>query len=73
MKYKVGDKVQIKSLDWYEKNKDKYGYIDCGDFLMNFEKSQLCGKIVTISSISDVTDSYGIEEDNGLWTCGRGN
>ena len=70
LKYKVGDKVRIKSLDWYNENKDEYGNIDCGDYLMIFEKSQFCGKIVTISSISDVTNSYKIEEDNGRdnWT-----
>ena len=70
MEYKVGDKVRIKSIDWYNENKDEYGNIDCGDYLMIFEKSQFCGKIVTISSISDVTDSYKIEEDNGRdnWT-----
>lgn len=70
MKYKVGDKVRIKSLDWYNENKDEYGNIDCGEYLMIFEKSQFCGKIVTISSISDVTNSYKIEEDNGRdnWT-----
>lgn len=28
MKYKVGDKVRIKSLDWYNKNKNKYGDVD---------------------------------------------
>ena len=67
MKYKVGDKVQIKSLEWYNENKGILGNVECGDYLMNFEKSRFCGKIVTISSISDVTDSYGIEEDNGLW------
>lgn len=27
MKFKVGDKVRIKSKDWYEKNKDEGGYI----------------------------------------------
>ena len=70
MRFKEGDKVRIKSLDWYNENKDEYGNIDCGDYLMIFEKSQFCGKIVTISSISDVTDSYKIEEDNGRdnWT-----
>ena len=70
MKYNVGDKVRIKSLDWYNKNKDILGNIECGDALMNIQKSQFCGKIITISSISDVTDTYEIEEDNGqhIWT-----
>ena len=27
MIYNVGDKVRIKSIEWYEKNKDKKGYI----------------------------------------------
>lgn len=66
-KYKVGDKVQIKSLDFYNENKNILGNVECGDALMTIEKARFCGKIVTISSISDVTDTYGIEEDNGLW------
>ena len=27
MRYKPSDKVRIKSLDWYNENKDKYGFI----------------------------------------------
>ena len=68
MKYKVGDRVRIKSIDWYNENKNKYGYIECGDSLMNFEKSQFCGKIVTISSISAIIDVYGIKEDDGVFS-----
>ena len=70
MEYKVGDRVRIKSLDWYNENKDELGNIDCGDALMTTEKSQFCGKIVTISNISDVIDAYKIEKDNGCynWT-----
>lgn len=32
MKYKVGDKVRIKSLDWYNTFKDEDGVVDCGQW-----------------------------------------
>ena len=67
MKYIVGDKVKIKSPDWYNKNKDVFGKILCGDSMMNSDKSLFCGRIVTISSVSSVTDTYKIKEDSEYW------
>ena len=51
MKHKVGDKVRIKSIDWYNENKDLYG-----GFLVNGTPfvplmSEYCGKEATITAI----------------------
>ena len=68
MKYKIGDKVRVKSLRWYNENKDKYGYVQCGykDFTENMRK--YCGDVVTISgfyysSFYDFT-TYNIAEED---------
>ena len=70
MKYKVGDKVLIKSLDWYYENRDKIDQIDCGNVCFVRNMATLCGKIVTISSILPMLEVYRIKEDNGIynWT-----
>lgn len=68
MKYKEGDKVRIKSLDWYNENKDADGIIDCGVLEFDEELSAFCGKIVTLNSLSSTNaydrDCYTIIEDN---------
>lgn len=43
MKYKIGDKVRIKSLDWYNENKDQHGRVACGYHLFTEEMSKFCG------------------------------
>ena len=48
MKYKVGDKVKIKSLDWYNQNKDKNGFVHCGNKIFDNYMSVFCGSVVTI-------------------------
>ena len=74
MKYKPGDKVRIKSLDWYNENKNEIGRI-YGDSSAVFIRtmSKFCGQTVTISEAAyDIygCDAYGILEDNNeySWT-----
>lgn len=65
MKYKVGDKVKIRSLDWYKANKKKKGNIP---FYRNstYTMSYYCGKIAKIINVKD--KSYSINLDNGLYS-----
>lgn len=51
MKYKVGDKVLIKNIDWYNKNKDIDGDVLCGDYIFVSYMSVFCGKILTIDVV----------------------
>ena len=49
MKYKVGDTVRIKSIDWYNKNKNYYGWV--GAFAPAMSK--YCGRTAKIVKISE--------------------
>ena len=69
LKYKVGDKVRVNSIDWYNKNKDEYGDIDIShDFTFYADRSKYCGRVFTISEVFD--NSYFVKEDNNeyYWT-----
>ena len=76
MKYKVGDKVRIKSLDSYNENKDNYGAIYAGNgfcFWKNMVRH--CGEIMKITSVKvDPEDSnkgyYFMENSDERWTDG---
>jgi len=76
LKYKVGDYVRIKSLDWYNKNKDNYGAIYAGNgfcFWKNMVRH--CGEIMKITSVKvDPEDSnkgyYFMENSDEKWTDG---
>lgn len=46
-KFKVGDKVRVKSLEWYNLNKDNNGRV----FSFSNEMAKFCGQLVTISSV----------------------
>ena len=74
MKYKAGDKVRIKSLDWYNENNDGSGILSYKISGVPFtsEMAEYCGCIVTIDkviadAISCLGDRYNIKEDGGDW------
>ena len=62
MRFKVGDRVRIKSLDWYNKNKDKAGDVPCGEYDFVSQMSVFCGKILTID-VDFEDGTYLMKED----------
>ena len=71
MKYNVGDKVQIKSLDWYNENKDENGIVELSTHIFTPGMSQFCGKVMTIEDVfEDIDDNvvYYMEEIDYDWT-----
>ena len=62
--YKVGDKVRVKSLDWYNTNKNSEGTIIFNGFrIFDEDMSKFCGKVVTIESYNSRWYYYDIKED----------
>ena len=71
MKYKKGDKVKVRSLDWYNANKNSEGAIIFNDFrIFDDSMSEFCGKVVTIEHCNAKHNYYDIEEDGkvNFWT-----
>ena len=68
MKYKAGDKVKIKSLEWYKENKDDIGIVECGEYVFGGEMREYCGKVLTINEVN--LDLYEMCEDGSdfAWT-----
>ena len=66
MKYKVGDKVLIKNIIWYDKNKDSIiGNVRCGCNVFTPDMTLWCAKVLTITSIHSY--GYNMLEDRGRW------
>ena len=53
MSLKVGDKVRIKSKEWYDKNKDENGEIKKNDIVFGKYYSEFCGLTMDINSLKD--------------------
>ena len=66
-KYNKGDRVRIKSLDWYNENKDRYGSVECGFYCFTKEMSAYCGQLMTITHVSSI-GIMKMEEDSHYWT-----
>lgn len=66
-KFKVGDKVRVKSLEWYNNEpKDKYGIVRLGygwEFIKDMV--QYCGKVIKISRIYD--GAYKVDDNPYHW------
>lgn len=68
MKYKPGDKVRIKSLDWYEANKCD-GLVMCDGIAFPQMMTDWCGKELTIDCIftDERGSGYIMKETNIHW------
>ena len=70
MRFKVGDRVRIKSIDWYFDNRDGIDEVACGNTNFIPDMVKYCERIVTISSVLPTLEVYHIKEDGGMfnWT-----
>ena len=69
MKYKVGDRVRIKSLDWYNDNKDSFGSVPIADKKPKFTyaMSKYCGQVLTVDDHTEYEGEYYMIEDDGRY------
>ena len=68
MKYKVGDKVRVKSLEWYNSNKNEFGQIKCNEAYIQPSMSRFCGSILIIKNIDTFLNAYQVKENSFYWT-----
>ena len=69
LNYKEGDRVLIKSLGWYNDNKDEDGGVSCGEYDFIFEMTKFCGKILTIDvDFEDGTYQMAEDRDGFVFT-----
>ena len=71
MKYKAGDRVRIKSIDWYNENKDENGIVELSTHNFVPGMSKYCGMIATIDDVFEDTDSniaYYMDGIDWDWT-----
>ena len=69
MKYKNGDTIRVKSLEWYNENKDSNGDVH-DKIIFTSYMSKYCGKEMTIEEVNEEEQFYHLYEDNEAykWT-----
>ena len=72
MKHKVGDKVRIKSIDWYNENKDDETYFSVDGIYFIPGMSEYCGKEATITEIDECEEAFRINIDKGKYWYNEG-
>ena len=65
MKYKQGNKVKIKSLDWYNENKDEYGYVRCTDNTTNEPQFKQLNISLEKEMEWNLPQGYQFKDENG--------
>lgn len=67
MKYKVGDKVKIKSIEWYNANANEYGSIEGTENDFTNDMSKYCGKLATIVHVGIKFYNLDIDDLTYYW------
>ena len=70
MKYKIGDKVKIKSKEWYEKEKDENGEVLAAQSVFIKDMSRYCGMYSIIEAAAD--GRYLLDVDFMEWHWSEG-
>lgn len=70
MSYNVGNKVRIKSVEWYDENKDKDGVVNLGGDIFSFvaPMAEYLGREATITTIAyDGVYLIDLDGGNAYW------
>lgn len=70
MKYKAGDKVRIKSLEWYEKHHDCHGCVGVGSEAFVSSMVEYCGKEAIITRVNKASYKIDIDGQYHNWSDG---
>lgn len=66
MKHKVGDKVKIKSLDWFNENMNEDNVVPTAGNIFTARMSAFCGRETEIFAVRK--DDYELVIDNCRWS-----